>query len=470
MERMKKIGTVKPSHAKDIKESRMGLGMEKLDRDAFDPEKVYDKVAALGVKWIRLQSGWQKTEKDEGVYDFSWLDSQVDHLLERGLVPWLCLCYGNILYDALAKEYVGAVGCVPIRTERAYEAWLRYVEETVKHFKGRIEYYEVWNEPEGDWTWRPKANPKEYAEFCIRTGRAIKSVNPSAKVITGSHYDDTMHFFNEEFTYGTLSVSDAVTYHSYNYDETLSIQRVRALRTLIRHYGGNAEIIQGESGSQSKTGGNGALYWVRTNPEMQAKQLLRHTVADLLTGCKFTSVFSCVDMAENLDAKEGEPITTGGYFGLLGAEFDPRTGTLVGDYYAKPSYYAFQNLCAIFNENVEPIEIASIFTPKVSTRIDGRDCPTRELIYGGIQKSNGSKAFAYWNSTDMVTVGSYEGSVSFELSGVSGEVKLIDPRDGSIYEIPESVVTKTEHHLYRFCNLPVRDYPLILAFGDFISH
>ena len=43
----------------------MGLGMEKLDRDAFDPERVYDKVAALGVKWIRLQSGWQKAEKAE---------------------------------------------------------------------------------------------------------------------------------------------------------------------------------------------------------------------------------------------------------------------------------------------------------------------------------------------------------------------------------------------------------------------
>ena len=65
----------------------MGLGMEKLDRDAFDPEKVYDKVAALGVKWIRIQSGWQKTEKEEGVYDFAWLDSQVDNLLSRGLPP-----------------------------------------------------------------------------------------------------------------------------------------------------------------------------------------------------------------------------------------------------------------------------------------------------------------------------------------------------------------------------------------------
>lgn len=98
MERLKRIGKLEPRHSLDVKESPMGLGMEKLDRDAFDPEKVYDKVAALGVKWIRIQSGWQKTEKEEGVYDFAWLDSQVDNLLSRGLTPWLCLCYGNTLY------------------------------------------------------------------------------------------------------------------------------------------------------------------------------------------------------------------------------------------------------------------------------------------------------------------------------------------------------------------------------------
>lgn len=467
MERLIKIGKLQPINSKDITDSRMGLGMEKLDRDAFDPTKVYDKVAALGVKWIRLQSGWQKTEKEEGVYDFEWLDSQVDELLKRGLKPWICLCYGNVLYDELAKQYVGAVGCPPIRTEKAYNAWLKYVEATAKHFKGRVEYYEVWNESDGGWTWRPEANPKEYAEFCLKTGRVVKTVDEKAKVITGSHYGDTMKFFNGEFANGSLEISDAVSYHSYNYDETLSMQKVKALKGLVKYYGKDVEIIQGESGSQSKSGGNGALWWIRTNQEMQTKQILRHTVADIIAGVKFTSVFSCVDMAENLDAKEGEPITTCGYFGLLGAEFDNKTGRLIGDYYEKPSYYAFQNLCALLNENVKAIDLPVIFTPQDSQRIDGRDCPTKELIYGGLEKSNGSKAFAYWNSTDMIKVQGFEGSVTFEVSGVTGEARLIDPMDGSIYTIPDSIMTKTANNLYLFKNIPVKDYPLIITFGDF---
>ena len=92
MERLKKIGKIKAKNASEINHSKLGIGFEKLDRDAFDPEKAYDKVAALGVKWVRIQSGWAKTEKEKGVYDFSWLDKVVDNLISRGLKPWICLC------------------------------------------------------------------------------------------------------------------------------------------------------------------------------------------------------------------------------------------------------------------------------------------------------------------------------------------------------------------------------------------
>ena len=56
MERLIKIGEISPKNSKDIKFSKIGLGFEKLDRDAFDPSKCYDKISALGVKWARIQS------------------------------------------------------------------------------------------------------------------------------------------------------------------------------------------------------------------------------------------------------------------------------------------------------------------------------------------------------------------------------------------------------------------------------
>ena len=87
-----KIGRVKPKRSSEIKSSRIGLGFEKLDRDAFDPERVYEKVNETGVKWARIQSGWEKTERVRGVYDFEWLDRVVDRFLSYKITPWICLC------------------------------------------------------------------------------------------------------------------------------------------------------------------------------------------------------------------------------------------------------------------------------------------------------------------------------------------------------------------------------------------
>ena len=39
MERLKKIGVVAPKCASEIRESRLGIGFEKLDRNVFDPER-----------------------------------------------------------------------------------------------------------------------------------------------------------------------------------------------------------------------------------------------------------------------------------------------------------------------------------------------------------------------------------------------------------------------------------------------
>ena len=85
MYRLTQTGKIAPKASKDIQKSIIGLGFEKLDRDVFDPTKSYDFVARSGVKWARLQSGWQRTEKQKGVYDFQWLDDIVDSMLNIGV-------------------------------------------------------------------------------------------------------------------------------------------------------------------------------------------------------------------------------------------------------------------------------------------------------------------------------------------------------------------------------------------------
>lgn len=468
MERLKQVSKVKAKSSMDIQNSKIGLGFEKLDRDVFDPEKAYDRVAELGVKWARIQSGWQRTEREKGIYNFAWLDSIVDNLIKRGLTPWMCLCYGNDLYDENAKKVYGAVGCPPIFTDEQKAAWLRYVKAVVERYKDKVSYYEIWNEPDGEWCWKHGVNGTELGYFTLATAKTIKETNAFAKTIGGVLCLRPIAFINQAFATGMGEYLDFISFHEYTHDETLVFERVEALRALAQKYNPNIKIVQGESGSQSKMGGKGALKTGAWSQEKQAKQLARHTIADLMTDVYFTSYFSCMDMIEALNGTTGDTLSylDYAYFGVLGADFD-EGGRSIGEYSPKKSYYVLQNIASIFAGDFEVYEFPCVFTPSYSAGFYEHEDDRRSIISGGFKRKNG-EVFAYWKPTNIMT-SSYESTVSFEIYSEYNSVRLIDVMDGSIYEIPSSIVTRDEFGVYHFTHLPIKDTPLILEFGEFIE-
>jgi len=345
MEQLKKIGNIKPKASREIKYSKIGIGFEKLDRDAFDPEKAYDKIAETGVKLARIQSGWEKTEKIKGVYDFDWIESIIDNLLARGIEPWVCLCYGNPLYSEMAKTYFGSVGCPPIFSDEEKLGWENYVKAFTEKFKDRVRYYEIWNEPDGQHCWKHGVNAVELGEFSIATAKAVKSVYPEAKVIGGAVYGRNLAFMNTALKTGMWKYIDFISFHEYTHDERGLFERTDTYRALFKAYNPEIGLVQGESGSQSRSGGHGALHRGAWTEEIQAKQLARHTITDLLTDVHFLSYFSSLDMKEALKGINGDKDSYRdfGYFGVLGADFD-ENGTATGDYYRKKYFYALQNI------------------------------------------------------------------------------------------------------------------------------
>lgn len=465
MERLKKIGKITPKKSVDIRKSRLGLGFEKLDRDVFDPEKAYAYVAETGAKWARLQSGWQRTEKVKGVYNFDWLDRVVDNMIAIGVEPWLCLCYGNELYSEAAKSVFGAVGIPPIHTEEERQAWRNYVSATVRHFKGRVHYYEVWNEPDGVWCWKHGPNAKELAQFTKETAAACREADPDCEVIGLSLC------FDEEFTAefaaaGGLEYVDGVTYHTYTVDEEVWTGRYNFLKDLKQKYNRpEIKIFQGESGTQSRSDGAGALRGGAWTPAKQTKFLLRHLVTDLANEVEFASYFSCMDMIEALNGTVGDlgSYLDYGYFGVLGADFD-ENGRAVGTYQPKPSYYALQNLCSVFAEDWEVCELPMQGTVLESIRLQGVDLDFAQTRHYAFRREDGSVAVVYWVPKNILSE-TYEGTVSVVLDEAYRDAKicLTDLADGSVYQL-SSDMTEEAGVLK---NIPVTDVPLMLTFNDF---
>lgn len=467
MERLIKIGEIQAKNARNIQKSKMGIGFEKLDRDAFDPSKCYDKISELGVKWARIQSGWAKTEKEKGVYDFTWLDDIVDNLIAAGLKPWICLCYGNGLYSELAAQTFGAVGVPPIHTEEAAKAWENYVCATVAHYQGRVDTFEVWNEPDGLWCWKTGVNATELGQFTKDTGRYVKETNPDAYVIGGVVCAKDLSYLNEAMAAGLCEYIDGISFHEYTHDESGVKQTVAAYKSLAKAYGYDLEIVQGESGSQSRSGGCGAINTGAWTQRKQAKQLLRHAIADLMANVKFTSYFSCMDMFEALNGKTGDPDSYKdfGYFGVLGADFD-ENGRATGTYTPKLSFRALQVISSLLCENVELCDVPLIVRPKYCERTWKKDADVTDIVNQGFYKPNGSFAWAYWCPTNIMTM-DYESTISFKLAYKGDDLKLVDLMDGSIYRLPETMCQKDAFGTWQITHCPIKDYPMMLLCGDF---
>ncbi len=473
MQRLKKIGTLVPKSASEISHSRLGIGFEKLDRALFDPRKAYDKLAALGVKWVRIQSGWKRTETVKGVYDFSWIDDIVDNLIARGLTPWIDLAWGNDLYTEFAGRFFGAVGCPPIDTKEEREGWSRYCTALAAHFKGRVTYFEVWNEPDLRYAWRHEEtvegtkgtpNATEYAEFTIATSKALKQGNPQAQVIAFAlaHPKESIGFVSQAFGAGLAEHIDAASYHLYTDNPRNRNQYIRCFKDTVHTFAPELPIIQGESGTQSRYSEAGALREMNWDEQKQAKHLLRELIIDLAAGVLFTSYFSTMDMAEALNGLNSEERTFHdyGYFGVLAAEFD-ENGVASGEYHEKPSYYALQNLASLFAEDVKEISLPYVFTPEECRYINALDKFDGDTEAHAFLLSDGSRVLAYWQNTPLLE-STLESVTSLQLLH-NGDITLIDPMDGSIYELTEDMLERSGAAL-TLKHIPIRDYPLLLHF------
>lgn len=465
---MKLIGHITPKSSAEIASSRFGIGLEKIDRYLYDPTPVYDPLAQTGVKYVRIQSGWMRTEKEKGVYDWNWIDDIVDNLVSRGMEPWICLCYGNPIWSERAANVRGAIGVPPIFCEEEAAAWDRYVSECVKRYRGKVKMYEIWNEPDGKHCWRHGVNAAEYGKFVKRTSAAIRAADSEAKVLAGSFFSSGsttyLHDFLKELMPGDI---DCITYHQYRYRIEHGIEAfARGIRQMLDAFDPRVGMIQGETGTQSAFSRNGAPCGSAWTERKQAKFLARKLLIDLKTEVEFTSWFTAVDIFENIINEAGTVNKEYyGFFGVLGETFAP-DGTPLGKYEPKLSYTALRTICAALSE-AETAELAVFFETSRSPLFarDDEDPydPASRIIWQGFEK-NGSKAFVYWKAADILTE-AFLSTVSLRCFDLPGEIRFVDLVTGDVWSLDGMVTENGGERI--LSHIPVTDYQFMLTFGDF---
>ena len=153
-----------------------------VHQQGYDRDRALDHAVALGTTRIRVNVLWERVRVSGGAtsarYDFSAIDALQEAAADRGIDLQLTIA-GPAPAWATRNHKVGNVAPDP----KKYGAFVRTV---VTHFKGKVDRYSLWNEP----NWKSWLEPQKDAARLYRglygAGyRAVKSVDPDAEVLMG---------------------------------------------------------------------------------------------------------------------------------------------------------------------------------------------------------------------------------------------------------------------------------------------
>jgi len=174
-----------------------------------------------GFSIIRDECRWQSVEKVKGQLKIpEHVKQYIDETERNGVEVLLMLAFNNTLYSENECD-------IPV-TEENIAAWLNYVEFVVNAFKGKIKYFEVWNEPNVENFNRNGATATQYAKLLKQTYAKIKAIYPEAYVVSGGIAGSSTDsdYIKEMMAAGALSHMDAFGIHPYCRDESIVDERL----------------------------------------------------------------------------------------------------------------------------------------------------------------------------------------------------------------------------------------------------
>jgi hypothetical protein len=389
----------------DGKDPVAGMGVNIHFDDAKPGE--LEMLSQAGFHWIRQDLVWAQTEKQAGVYDFSAQDRLLASLDQFHLRALLILDYTNPLYD----------GGKPTCSEAGRQAFANWAVAAVTHFQGRGIIWEIWNEPDGEWFWKPKPNAEDYAKLAVTVSKAIHEAAPDEFVVGPAFsvglpwpWPPRLNFLDVVAGSGVLNYWPAITIHPYlqTGPETYGSVYAKCREIIGKHLaaGQKVDLYCGESGYTEA--------WPGIDQATQGKYLARLFLFNVLSDVPLTIWYDWHDDGPN--PKDGEQ----------------RYGTVHYDYHAgatpvydpKPAYLAAQTYSRQLTgyQFKERVKLGSDHDYLLSFTQDAGEClvawttaPTPHPVK--IPAPDGDYTVTSYDGKTQTQVQAMDGSLSLTLDG-----------------------------------------------------
>ena len=461
-----------------------------LPRDPYLPWKRWwwTRMFDAGINFIRIgqyenssdYTSWDWVERKRGEYSIApEVEDQIDSLVENGVHIEIQLLYGNPLYTSPAghppQTITPAPGGFhnpdrslysvfwPPKTPEQIEAFSNYAAWMAKHFRGRAQYYEIWNEPNIDY-WNPAPSPEEYGRLFKAVVPAIRAADPTAKIVFGALAGADRNFAKRSLDACACADSiDVFAYRIYpNYghnlnpeamdDKRYANQSPKALRDMVRGYPGVRKDLVFWNDEF-----NSIPSWEGSDESVQVKYIPRGLIADRAAGVR-TFVWLMVGATDGNESDD---------FGILhGLMLRPE------DFIPRPVFTALQNTTTLFSDTK--------FDPSIEIRSDDAASSSPSLVGYGFRSPKNKTILAYWLPVlSKAGGGSPTGKATLQIinSGIpnpvlvdvaSGEMTLLSWKPGTtdtLEQMPlrDGVMAIADESYFDWMELPEAPSDLILA-------
>ncbi|MDQ3814449.1 MAG: hypothetical protein M3347_10920, partial [Armatimonadota bacterium] len=255
----------------------------------------------IGHRKVRLHDTsmigkWAIAEPEPGQFQF--FDEAVTATKNGGLEILGMLDGAPKWASAMPREEGGywAIWNIPNAPD-APARWENYVRTVVGHYKGRIDRWEIWNEPWGKWFIGSGGPPELYADLMKRAYRVAHEANPQSYIIGVDTYRGHEDTWTEPVLKNANSAYyDGFSFHDYNDafyggPEPFPVAQAKVFNDLQRKYGEAKPLWNTEGGIF----GVGSFYAPETGgmaAQNQPAYAVRYDVTNMAAGVQAYYVYA----------------------------------------------------------------------------------------------------------------------------------------------------------------------------------
>jgi hypothetical protein len=206
------------------------------ERSPFGIVCPWTDIGQTGARWTRCGAeatelvNWPGMEPAKGKIDFTKAENELGGIDAREkLFPLPILGYTA----PWAGRVPGKIDSPP----KNLADWDRWVNACADHFRGRVKFWEVWNEPNIEFF---NGSIADYANLVKTASAAVRRADPSASVLMGTAGVD-LDFIRRCYECGCGPYYDVISVHPYQWDPTFNdgwfIEKLTNLRKLMDSFG-----------------------------------------------------------------------------------------------------------------------------------------------------------------------------------------------------------------------------------------